>query len=244
MAQNLLLISVDSPVLMGIYEDCKLVKSFSAEGKFSDSLPRLFAEVLDSAESQNLIKKELCEAPENSPASWCKKSGEASSSASADFLLEAEKRGSPPKSEKRQLLARRGSGAGGAALLREKKDKVDDEGSAESSKKSKLDSASRRISNIFYANGPGNFSAIKLTHIFLQTLSIAKNIPLFCADAFHFSNGEFINAYSKVHFYKEGGEIRTKTLSAKQQNHFSLPRVLDMSIFSSKCEPLYILPAV
>ena len=66
-------------------------------------------------------KKDLCEAPENSPASWCKKSGEASSSASADFLLEAEKRGSPPKSEKRQLLARRGSGAGGAALLRKEK---------------------------------------------------------------------------------------------------------------------------
>ena len=109
---------------------------------------------------------------------------------------------------------------------------------------SNADSANRRISNIFYTNGPGNFSAIKLTHIFLQTLSIAKNIPLFCADAFHFSNGEFINAYSKVHFYKEGGEIRTKTLSTKQQNHFSLPRVLDMSIFRDKCEPLYILPAV
>ena len=42
------------------------------------------------------------------------------SSASADFLLESDKRGSPPKSEKRQLLARRGSGAGGAALLRKK----------------------------------------------------------------------------------------------------------------------------
>ncbi|MGX3011898.1 hypothetical protein ACWIUD_10150 [Helicobacter sp. 23-1044] len=38
----------------------------------------------------------------------------------ADFLLEAEKRGTPPKSEKRQLLASRGSGEGGAALLREK----------------------------------------------------------------------------------------------------------------------------
>ena len=73
---------------------------------------------VDSAISQNLIKNNPCEAPENSPASWCKKSGEASSSATADFLLEAESRGSPPKSEKRQLLARRGSGAGDAALLR------------------------------------------------------------------------------------------------------------------------------
>ena len=77
---------------------------------------------LDSANSQNLNKKELCEAPENSPASWCKKSeSKGAEVPPADFLLEAEKRGSPPKSEKRQLLARRGSEVGGAALLREEK---------------------------------------------------------------------------------------------------------------------------
>ena len=75
---------------------------------------------VDSAESQNLNKNNPCEAPENSPASWCKKSeSKGAVVPPADFLLEAEKRGSPPKSEKRQLLARRGSGVGGAALLRE-----------------------------------------------------------------------------------------------------------------------------
>ena len=57
----------------------------------------------------------------------------------ADFLLEAEKRGSPPKSEKRQLLGTHfkkvgGSGAGGAALLRKESSKVYREESAESSK--------------------------------------------------------------------------------------------------------------
>ena len=109
-------------------------------------------EFLDSAESQNLNKKVLCETPENSPASWCKKSGEASSSASADFLLEADKRGSPPKSEKRQLLGIHfkkvgGSGAGGAALLREKtrelnKQKSDDftESTLDSAKSQNLQS--------------------------------------------------------------------------------------------------------
>ena len=90
---------------------------------------------------QNLNQKDLCEAPENSPASWCKKSEEASSSASADFLLEAEKRGSPPKSEKRQLLARRGSGAGGAALLREKTSEISGNGGTES----RLDSVDSAI---------------------------------------------------------------------------------------------------
>ena len=55
----------------------------------------------------------------------------------ADFLLEAEKRGSPPKSEKRQLLARRGSGVGGgAALLREEKGEYNGNENAESTQES------------------------------------------------------------------------------------------------------------
>ncbi len=57
-------------------------------------------------------------ATESRPIRGAKNRIQTSSSASADFLLERDLRGSPPKSEKRQLLARRGSGAGGAALLR------------------------------------------------------------------------------------------------------------------------------
>ncbi|MGX3011796.1 hypothetical protein ACWIUD_09625 [Helicobacter sp. 23-1044] len=62
----------------------------------------------------------MCEAPKSRPLRGAKNREQTSSSASADFLLEADKRGTPPKSEKRQLLASRGSGEGGAALLREK----------------------------------------------------------------------------------------------------------------------------
>ena len=109
-----------------------------ANFKRSEESARVLEEIfkLDSAESQNLNKNNLCEAPENSPASWCKKSGEASSSGKADFLLEAEKRGSPPKSEKRQLLGTHfkkvgGSGDRGAALLRE--ENKNNNGIAESS---------------------------------------------------------------------------------------------------------------
>ena len=69
--------------------------------------------------AQNLVKNNSCEAPENSPASWCKKSeSKGAVVPPADFLLEADKRGTLPKSEKRQLLARRESGERGAALLR------------------------------------------------------------------------------------------------------------------------------
>ena len=69
----------------------------------------------DSKNNQN----NLCDSTESRPLRGAKNRIQTSSSASADFLLEVEKRGTPPKSEKRQLLARRGSGAGGAALLRE-----------------------------------------------------------------------------------------------------------------------------
>lgn len=175
---DLLLISVDSPIRLGIYEDKKLVKSFCKDGKFSDSLPQLFGEILEEYFADKAPNPQ-------------------------DLL---------PQDE----------------------------------------------FNIYYANGPGNFSAIKLTHIFLQTLQISlnalfrhesntaksKQIRLFCADAFHFSDSKFINAYSKIHFVKENDEIRTTTLETKRVNSFTLPKTLDTSIFSDKCAPLYILPAV
>ena len=196
-AYDLLLISVDSPILLGIYEGQRLVQSYERAGKFSDTLPQLFSEILRK------VRK-------NTPAP-----------------------------------------------------------------------------NIYYANGPGNFSAIKLTHIFLQTLSITQNIRLFCADAFHFSDSKFINAYGKVHFYKDSardavadsardsmadsamdsmansardsmadsardfmtdsakcGAIRTTALDSKYPNSFTLPQRLDLHIFSEDCAPLYVLPAV
>ena len=55
---------------------------------------------LDSAESQNLVKNNCAKHPKTRPLRGAKNRIQASSSASADFLLEAEKRGSPPKSEK------------------------------------------------------------------------------------------------------------------------------------------------
>ena len=91
----------------------------------------------DSAKSQNLAKKELCEATENSPASWCKKSGKASSSASADFLLEADKRGSPPKSEKAAAFWRvGGAGRGVQPFLRKESSELSGKGGAESNRDS------------------------------------------------------------------------------------------------------------
>ena len=100
------------------------------------------------------------------------------------------------------------------------------------------------ISRVFYANGPGNFSSLKLTHIFLQTLSIVENIELFCVDSFYFTKDNFIEAYGKIHFFKENDDIKTTKLEIKKSAVFELPDIVDSTKFSNYCFPLYILPAV
>lgn len=146
---DICLISISSPILLGIYIDNKLIKKFESIGKTSDILPQLFSEVMN----------EYC------------------------------------------------------------------------------------INRVFYANGPGNFSALKLTHIFLQTLSIINNIELFCVDSFYFTKDDFIEAYGRIHFLKENNDIKTIKLESKQNAVFKLPFVLDATRFSNSCFPLYILPA-
>lgn len=101
-----------------------------------------------------------------------------------------------------------------------------------------------KIENIYYANGPGNFSAIKLTHVFLQTLKIIENFGLYCRDSFYFTQDRFINAYGRIYFFKEEGLINTKKLDEKIETKFSLPRFINKNDFKEDCMPLYILPAV
>lgn len=101
-----------------------------------------------------------------------------------------------------------------------------------------------KIENIYYANGPGNFSAIKLTHVFLQTLKIIENFGLYCIDSFYFTKDRFINAYGGIYFFKEEGLINTKKLDEKIETKFSLPRFINKNDFKEDCMPLYILPAV
>ncbi len=102
------------------------------------------------------------------------------------------------------------------------------------------------IEALFYARGPGSFMAIKISYIFLKTVSVVKNIPLFAADAFVFNGETPIKAVGKLYFVKENGIIRTKKLELndKETSPLKLPSVLDKTLFSKETEPLYILPAV
>ncbi|MBP9566423.1 MAG: hypothetical protein KBE02_03995 [Sulfurospirillum sp.] len=97
---------------------------------------------------------------------------------------------------------------------------------------------------IFFARGPGSFMAIKITYIFLKTLSISLNIPLFACDGFRFNEGRPIRAMRNLYFIKTEGLISTKRFNDDIEQKFMLPDVLNEAFFSDDVEPLYMLPAV
>ena len=147
---DVLLITLTSPILIGIYEDKKLIKTIESHEKSSDVLPILFKDILVSYDVQNL----------------------------------------------------------------------------------------------FYANGPGSFMAIKVTYIFLKSLSILKKIPLLATDAFSFNKNQPIKAIGKLHFVKIASEIKTQKLEIAPEVVFALPSLLDYNEFSTTSTPLYMIGAV
>lgn len=100
------------------------------------------------------------------------------------------------------------------------------------------------ISRVFYAKGPGSFTAIKLTHIFLQTLQITQNIELYSTDAFYFNHNSPIRAFGNQYFIKENELITLKSFENLQPQGFALPQRIIQEDFGDNNEPLYILPPV
>lgn len=86
--------------------------------------------------------------------------------------------------------------------------------------------------------------AIKITYIFLRTLSITKNIKLFASDGFNFNNNSPIKAMRKMYFVKKDGKIDTQFFEEDQICEFVLPKTIELENFNTDVEPLYILPAV
>lgn len=100
------------------------------------------------------------------------------------------------------------------------------------------------VKGLFYANGPGSFMAIKITYIFLKSMSILKNIPLFATDAFYFNKNQPIKAIGKLYFVKISSEIETQKLETAPEVKFLLPDVLEYNDFSTAASPLYAIGAV
>lgn len=44
---DILIISVANPILIGLYEDGKLIRTFTQDGKSSDIIPKIFSEIID-----------------------------------------------------------------------------------------------------------------------------------------------------------------------------------------------------
>ena len=102
-----------------------------------------------------------------------------------------------------------------------------------------------KIDEIFYVNGPGSYMAIKVSYIFLKTLSIVYNIPLKASDGFAFNKNTPIKALGKKYFFKDSkGKIYVDFLEDKKIEPFKLPQVLDKSLFSDDNLPSYNLPAI
>jgi hypothetical protein len=100
------------------------------------------------------------------------------------------------------------------------------------------------ISRLVYANGPGSFMGIKVTYLFLKTLSIVKKIPLLAIDGFFFNENHPIKAYGKLYFVKNSTTISTTALDQPILKDFELPSVLYVENFKSDNTPYYGIDAV
>lgn len=149
---TLLVISISSPILVGIYKNNSLIDAISSEGKTSDVLPSIFHELLEK------------------------------------YFIE----------------------------------------------------------NIYYVNGPGSYMAIKISYIFLKTLSITKNIPLKSASGFIFNDNSPIKALGKKYFFNGQDDKITLDFieSVEELKKFRLPNDISTIVFSEDTLPNYHLPAV
>lgn len=105
-------------------------------------------------------------------------------------------------------------------------------------------SADFELDSIFYARGPGRFSALKMTHIFLHTLCLVKSYKLFSVSSFYFNSAAPIHAFANKYFIQENQGIALKDFSIKITQEFVLPEVLNIDDFDTQNKPLYILPPV
>ena len=100
------------------------------------------------------------------------------------------------------------------------------------------------VKTLLYVNGPGSFMAIKVAYIFLKSLSILKQVPLFATDVFKFNKNSPIKAIGKLYFVKISSEIKTQKFEEAPQGTIELPKHLRYNEFSTDAAPLYVIGAV
>ncbi|PAF51659.1 tRNA threonylcarbamoyladenosine biosynthesis protein TsaB [Helicobacter sp. 13S00477-4] len=104
-----------------------------------------------------------------------------------------------------------------------------------------------QIESIFYARGPGSFTALKLTHIFLHTLVLSKGVKLYSTDSFYFNQNMPIKAFGNKFFVctEHRDNIELKDIGMEEiEDCFILPEEICPEAFDTQNTPLYILPPV
>ncbi|MGX2983163.1 tRNA (guanosine(46)-N7)-methyltransferase TrmB [Helicobacter sp. 23-1045] len=115
-----------------------------------DSATQNLAMTDNSADSANAeSNNNLCEAPKTRPLRGAKNREQGCSSATADFLLEADKRGTPPKSEKAAAFWRvGGAGRGVQPFLREKTSEFNPKNGVDSANQAKIAESTLKTQNL------------------------------------------------------------------------------------------------
>lgn len=100
------------------------------------------------------------------------------------------------------------------------------------------------LERLVYAKGPGSFMGIKVTYLFLQTVSIVQKIPLLATDAFFFNENHPIKAVGKLYFVKNSNTISMVPLENPLLKGFELPQTINSKIFDTDTAPYYGIDAV
>ncbi|MFK2822833.1 hypothetical protein [Arcobacter sp. YIC-80] len=101
------------------------------------------------------------------------------------------------------------------------------------------------INRLNYVNTPGSYMAIKVSYVFLKTISITKNIQLRACSGFEFNKNSPIKALGKKYFIQEENEIKVDFLEKDCIiRDFELPKSINKINFNKQTLPIYNLPAV
>jgi len=101
-----------------------------------------------------------------------------------------------------------------------------------------------RIGKIYYVNGPGSYMSIKVSYIFLKTVSIINQIELLAINGFELNQNSPIKAIGKKYFIQKDDKIVLSDLNGMEIYDFILPKSLENIKSSLDNLPNYVLPAV
>ncbi|MCQ2940514.1 tRNA threonylcarbamoyladenosine biosynthesis protein TsaB [Helicobacter pylori] len=101
------------------------------------------------------------------------------------------------------------------------------------------------VKGVYYAKGPGSFTSLKLTHVFLHTLALIYDFELYSTTGFDFNDNTPILAYANKYFVSQERESLTDFKDLKiAPKDFKLPSFLEKDKFTQLNTPFYILPPI